>query len=79
MLERNDAATPPRNSSYIEWLRYLVQSSHPDDPALSFIAQNYSYALRHDGLKTAQEEALKPYLAYARQYLDDRGFDYEQE
>ena len=59
----------PRDDTYTEWLRYMVQSMPLDAPEMSFIAGLLSYCLKHNGLTTNQRAAVNPYLEEARAWV----------
>lgn len=57
---------PPRDKTFKEICRYIMQAADPDYPALGFIASLYSYADYHGGLTPKQRKALDP---HARLFL----------
>lgn len=53
---------PPRDNSFIEICRYIMQSAEPDYPALSFVASLYTYAKSHNNCLTFKQiRALDPH------------------
>lgn len=69
MRQRNLNTQPPTQHSYIEWLRYLVQSSDPYAGELPFLVGLWSYLIKQGGLTDAQMDALQPFIDEADQFL----------
>lgn len=51
----------PRDDSWRELLRFLVQSADADDPNLEFLAGLYSYSLHYNGITDKQADRIKGY------------------
>lgn len=62
MRNRNLHTPPPADNSYLEWLRYLVQSSPKEAGELPFLVGLWSCCLHNKGLTPAQQEAVQPYI-----------------
>ena len=70
MRPRNYNAEPPRDNTYSEWLRYLVQSSDPDAGELPFFVGMWSCCLFNKGLSAEQQTSLQPYIDEATLFLE---------
>lgn len=55
------AVQKPRDDSYAEICRYIVQAAHPDYPALALVASFLSQCVYNGGLTDKQIKALDPH------------------
>lgn len=70
MRQRNLSTQPPAEHTYLEWLRYLVQSSDSAAGELPFLVGVWDACIRNKGLTPKQEAALQPYIDEANAFLD---------
>lgn len=70
MRNRNLHTQPPENDTYLEWLRYLVQSSDTSAGELPFLVGLWEACIRAKGLTPKQEAALQPYIDEGNAFLD---------
>lgn len=77
MRNRNINILPPQDNSYLEWLRYLVQSSDPGAGELPFLVGVWSCALHNKGLTEGQQTAVQPYIDEAALFLNTFVYDDE--
>lgn len=69
MRPRNASTIPPRDSSFVEWLRYLVQSSDPSAGELPLLVQAFAMALTPEGLSDEIKRLVDPFLGEASAWL----------
>lgn len=69
MRPRNASTIPPRDSSFVEWLRYLVQSSDPGAGEFPLLAQALAMALTPEGLSDEVKRLVDPFLGEASAWL----------
>lgn len=70
MRQRNLSTQPPAEHTYLEWLRYLVQSSDCAAGELPFLVGLWDACIRNKGLSEKQEAALQPYINEANEFLE---------
>lgn len=61
MIFSINSGEPPRDTTYAEILRYIVQNCDPDYPHLPFLVGLWNCALRSDGLTNKQVKWLDPH------------------
>ncbi len=59
-MEKNEVE-PPRDGTYTELCRYIMQAAPADYPGLEFIASLYTYSISNSGLTLRQRKALDPH------------------
>ena len=69
MRYRNQTTQPPADNTYLEWLRYLVQSSDTAAGELPFLVGLWNACLIRKGLTEPQQAALQPYIDEANLFL----------
>lgn len=57
----------PRDYTYAEVLRFLVQTADVDDPSLNFIINIWNVSLQKGGLTTKQAKLIEPYIDASQQ------------
>lgn len=70
MRNRNLHIQPPENETFVEWLRYLVQSSDTAAGELPFLVSMWNCALFSKGLTEAQQAAVLPYITEGQLFLE---------
>lgn len=72
------AVSPPRDNSYAEALRFIVQSAEADDPTLKILVPAWSLTLSKGGLRDGMMKSAVD--AIIEQRLREHGVSgYEQE
>jgi len=64
--------TPPRDRTYLEVFRYIIQTCDADEPNMDYIVSLWSYSLANDGLTDAQIKTIRPYCI---KYLKANGIN----
>ena len=79
MRDRNLYTATPKNNSYREWLRYLVQSSDPEAGELPFLIGLLNDCIRANGLTEAQQKAVQPYIDEGAEFIKESVFNFDDE
>lgn len=59
----------PQDDSWVECLRFIVQTIERDDPYFEFCASLLSYALHNNGLSDKQAKSIK---SFADKYIEQK-------
>ena len=71
MRNRNKSVALPRDESYLEWLRYLTQSSPLNAGDLPIFVGAWAYAMQNAGKLSPEMQALiMPFIEEARIYIE---------
>lgn len=64
----NQGVGLPKDESYQEWLRFIVQSLDHESPDLNFLVKMWCLSIEKGTLEDHEEALVRPYLDLAYEY-----------